>query len=163
MAPLDDSQSGTGSGVGLILKGTGHVVYANTFMSSNYTEMCIPSCPEPYKAWVNQYPLIEQQNNGTQMFNTAAKRDVGFPCSCHSTNYTNLPGGNQSAIFQGADLKLSDPKNFDFRPAPGSPLVDAGVIFPPYTDGYAGSAPDIGAYESGQDLWKAGCQGLPGC
>ena len=44
-----------------------------------------------------------------------------------------------------------------------SPLVDAGVSVPPYTDGHVGAAPDIGAYERGGDRWVAGCVGLDGC
>ena len=85
-------------------------------------------------------------------------------------------------------LKLTGPAQYDFRPTAASPLVDAGAIVPPYTDGFAGRAPvralsefsgqslffhlrlillskcqDIGAYEHGGELWKAGCEGLTGC
>ena len=35
-----------------------------------------------------------------------------------------------------AALRLQDPLQFDFRPATDSPLVDAGVLVPPYTDGF---------------------------
>lgn len=44
-----------------------------------------------------------------------------------------------------------------------SPLIDAGVLVPPYTDGHVGAAPDIGAYERGGVKWVAGCAGLDGC
>jgi hypothetical protein len=49
------------------------------------------------------------------------------------------------------------------RPLPDSPLVDAGAVVPPYTDGFVGAAPDIGAYELGGEHWQAGCTGLAGC
>ncbi len=40
----------------------------------------------------------------------------------------------------------------DLRIAPGSPAVDAGTPIPGITDGFAGDAPDLGAYEVGQEL-----------
>eukprot|EP00039_Didymoeca_costata_P024314 m.10005 g.10005 ORF g.10005 m.10005 type:complete len:696 (+) comp4179_c0_seq1:2-2089(+) len=160
--PIVDPNSGT-SGLGLIIKGDGHLIFANTIYMANYTEMCMPGCPEPYKPFRPQYPLLPHQNVRTQIFNSASKTIKGYPCSCHNKTFLNHSGGNQSAIYHGDDLQLTDPKNFDFRPSKGSPLVDAGVVFPPYTDGYHGSAPDIGAYEYGQPLWRAGCTGMEGC
>jgi hypothetical protein len=53
-------------------------------------------------------------------------------------------------------------KNSDFRPTAESPLVDAGIVFPPYTNGFIGNAPDIGAYEFEGEQWTAGCA-IPGC
>ena len=44
----------------------------------------------------------------------------------------------------------------DFVPVAGSGAIDAGEILPGYTDGYTGSAPDIGAYEYGLPPWKPG-------
>jgi hypothetical protein len=40
----------------------------------------------------------------------------------------------------------------DLRLKPGSAAVDAGVVLPNVNDGYAGQAPDLGAYELGQEL-----------
>jgi hypothetical protein len=40
----------------------------------------------------------------------------------------------------------------DLRPAPGGAVVDAGVVLPGITDGFAGSRPDIGAHEAGSPL-----------
>ena len=34
--------------------------------------------------------------------------------------------------------------------------IDDGTAFPPFTDGYAGAAPDRGAYESGAPAWTSG-------
>lgn len=48
----------------------------------------------------------------------------------------------------------------DFRLAASSPAIDAGTVLSPWTDGYAGSAPDLGAYEYGastsRSAWTAG-------
>jgi hypothetical protein len=40
----------------------------------------------------------------------------------------------------------------DLRLKPGSAAADAGTILPNVNDGYTGKAPDLGAYEVGQDL-----------
>jgi hypothetical protein len=34
--------------------------------------------------------------------------------------------------------------------------IDKGLLFSPYTDGFAGAAPDLGAFESGKPRWTAG-------
>jgi len=44
----------------------------------------------------------------------------------------------------------------DARPAPGSPVVDKAQPLPGINDGYAGAAPDIGAYELGDELPRYG-------
>lgn len=40
----------------------------------------------------------------------------------------------------------------DLRPAPGSAVVDAGLVIPNVNDSFSGKAPDIGAYELGEPL-----------
>jgi hypothetical protein len=45
--------------------------------------------------------------------------------------------------------KLVSPSDVDLRLAPRSRAVDAGVVLPGITDGFGGSAPDLGAYELG--------------
>ena len=55
--------------------------------------------------------------------------------------------------------ELRDINNFDFRPREGSSLIDRGTHKPGFTDGFKGSAPDIGAYEYGDDnYWIPGYQ-----
>ena len=44
----------------------------------------------------------------------------------------------------------------DFRLVAGSSAVDAGVEIPGITDGYSGSAPDVGALELGETMWDFG-------
>ncbi|WP_297086551.1 T9SS type A sorting domain-containing protein [uncultured Draconibacterium sp.] len=46
--------------------------------------------------------------------------------------------------------------NHDFRPAAGSALIDGGEVISGITDGYQGTAPDIGAYEDGLTPWIPG-------
>ena len=49
-----------------------------------------------------------------------------------------------------------DSENSDFRPAPGSRLIDARELVKGITHDYNGKSPDIGAYESGGKRWTAG-------
>lgn len=59
-------------------------------------------------------------------------------------------------------LFLNDDENApDFRPLPGGPLVDRGVLIPGITDDFQGKAPDIGAYELGGPDWTAGADWWP--
>jgi hypothetical protein len=45
--------------------------------------------------------------------------------------------------------KLYDPADFDFSLAPNSAAIDAGMVIPGITDGFTGTAPDLGALERG--------------
>jgi hypothetical protein len=56
----------------------------------------------------------------------------------------------------GADFRFRDAARGDFRLLAGSAAIDAGVVIVPYTNGYAGVAPDAGAYEFGRAAWSAG-------
>ncbi len=46
--------------------------------------------------------------------------------------------------------RLYDPAAFDFSLRDGSPAIDAGTVIPTITDGFTGTAPDLGALEVGQ-------------
>ena len=48
--------------------------------------------------------------------------------------------------------QLYTPEQVDLRLKAGSRAVDAGVVLPGITDGFAGKAPDLGAYELGAPL-----------
>jgi hypothetical protein len=61
---------------------------------------------------------------------------------------------NVGKPYEAADL--------DFRLAPGSKAVDAGVPIPNVNDGFTGRAPDLGAYEVGQPVPVYGPRGRTG-
>jgi hypothetical protein len=75
------------------------------------------------------------------------------------TRFVRWEGTNHATLgaFQGAtgqepngvagDPDLVDPAGDDFRPACGSPLLDAGLALPGINAGFSGAAPDIGAFE----------------
>lgn len=58
--------------------------------------------------------------------------------------------------FTSGDPLFNDTANGDLALQGGSTAIDAGMAISGITDGFAGSAPDIGAYESGQTIWQAG-------
>lgn len=55
-----------------------------------------------------------------------------------------------------------DTADLNFRLKPGSKAMDAGVRIPNVNDGFAGRAPDLGAYEVGQQAPVYGPRGLKG-
>jgi NedA-like, galactose-binding domain/Pel9A-like, right handed beta helix region len=75
-------------------------------------------------------------------------------------------GSPAGTVNEGNNLANASSGNFvnaathDFRLTGGSTAIDAGATLSPYTDGYAGSAPDNGAYEYGAvaslSSWTAG-------
>jgi hypothetical protein len=48
--------------------------------------------------------------------------------------------------------RLYTADDVDLQLAPRSRAIDAGVVLPGVTDGFAGRAPDLGAYEAGVGL-----------
>ena len=56
---------------------------------------------------------------------------------------------------------LYSPEELDFRLRPASVAVDAGVELLTITDGYAGKAPDLGAYELGAPVPRYGPRAAP--
>jgi hypothetical protein len=75
--------------------------------------------------------------------------------------YNNLHVSNA----MGSDLqnnKTAESGDFvnasagNFQLQPGSSAIDAGRVIAGITDGYVGSAPDIGAFEQGKTPWTAG-------
>ena len=56
--PKFDASSGLNSGLGLVAKGDGHIIYANTIFAANFSEMCLSSCIEKEKKFRRQYPRI---------------------------------------------------------------------------------------------------------
>jgi hypothetical protein len=69
------------------------------------------------------------------------------------------PGAiSQSNGYRGTDWRFVNAGAGDFHLRSDSPAIDKGLLIPPYTNGYAGRAPDWGAYESGRTSWTAGAR-----
>ncbi len=71
-----------------------------------------------------------------------------------------LHGNNWNPFEETGQTRdhVRDWRNLDFRPVAGSPVIDGGISYPPYTDDSIGT-PDIGAYEYGNThYWIPGYQ-----
>ncbi|MFI6831832.1 Calx-beta domain-containing protein [Kribbella sp. NPDC050241] len=71
------------------------------------------------------------------------------------TGASNIGAVFSNNLDQG-DPGFADPAAHDFQLAPGSPARDRGTPIRGITDGFTGSAPDIGAFEAGGATWTAG-------
>ena len=79
-----------------------------------------------------------------------------------STSWAQTVSSGNRVYTSGSeaiDPGFNDATNLDFTLLPSSPCVDAGVVLSPYTDGYLGAAPDIGAYEYSGLPWLPGAGG----
>ena len=97
---------------------------------------------------------------GTEVYNNVAEKISSQRKFYQAYNSGTIASHNWNGFEQGnSDIRnlLRDPENLDFRPIPSSVLVDTGKIIPGLTDGYYGTAPDIGAYEHGaENYWIPG-------
>jgi Ricin-type beta-trefoil lectin domain len=104
--------------------------------------------------------------------NTIVKNDILDGAHPTGQDYGYVAGGTPqeatnlvttiSSDGTGTDPKFIDPSSGNFGLQTTSPAIDAGSVISPYTNAYAGSAPDIGAFESGVQEWTAGCT-FTGC
>jgi hypothetical protein len=81
----------------------------------------------------------------TKIFNNILLKEQTFGPAAVGNNFTN------------ENAMLVNPKMRDFRLSVSSKCINAGKVMPGITDGYVGSAPDIGACEYGGIAWKPGC------
>ena len=62
--------------------------------------------------------------------------------------------------YRTTDWRFVDAARADYRLRSDSPAIDTGVVIAPYTNGYAGRAPDRGAFEFGRPSWTAGATAI---
>ena len=103
--------------------------------------------------------MVKGGNEGTETFNNVANKISGHRSGTFEDYpvpgiYLNNVNGYE--IGRNIEGLIMDPVNLDFRPNPDSILVDAGIVIDGFTDGYVGTAPDIGAYEYGAEMWVPG-------
>jgi hypothetical protein len=74
------------------------------------------------------------------------------------TNSVKIAGNASESfnLYSDTDARFTDAGRGDFTLKSSSPAVDEGATLSPYTNGYSGSAPDIGALEYGKGEFRAG-------
>lgn len=96
--------------------------------------------------------------------NNANQKMGNFPNTQVINNIFTQPNAGkniQEVLFSNNLMPETNPQfkntqSNNYQLNSNSPAIDQGKAIPPYTDGYVGSAPDIGAYEYGKEPWKAG-------
>jgi len=82
--------------------------------------------------------------------NTSKDSRNSFDYDLIGSGGARLPPGNEVHAVR-KEAVLVDARGGDFRMAKGSPGTDAGCLVPGVNDGFAGNAPDVGAFEFGRD------------
>jgi len=94
------------------------------------------------KIETRKYPTLEAYSQATKQDQHSVLVDYDI-----FMKVTKLDGKDLATV-----QRLYKAEDFDFRIKPGSAAVDHGVAIPNVTDGFAGSAPDLGALEVGQPV-----------
>ena len=92
------------------------------------------------------HPLVRRQ------FATLADYQKATGQDTHSVIVTLGDFRNVKPVDASQPNTVYRPEDFDFRLKPGTPGIDKGTELPTITDGYAGRAPDLGAFELGQAM-----------
>jgi hypothetical protein len=73
-------------------------------------------------------------------------------------NWGAGPGDVASSLLYNVNPQFTNTGDggLAFRVSSTSPAVDTGMVIEGITDGYLGTAPDMGAYESNGPAWTAG-------
>jgi hypothetical protein len=145
----------SGSGIYLDNGSRGYIVHHNVVWG-NYTGIRL-NTPSNFNLIYNN-TTYSSGNVGYWGSNFAADMYGDRIFNNIFTTAFTLPGtqtyGNN--ITAGTNPVFVNPLEYNFRIQPNSPAIDAGIVIPGITDGYVGSAPDIGAYEYGGTDWIAG-------
>lgn len=145
--------------IGIIMKGEDNRAFNNTIFgigepASPQMDIIFDKMAEPIKVWAVQWPQLQRQNHWSEAVNNISRNLVGS----HKLDDQLADSERIHHNLRGQDAKafLKDPGKFDFQPVEGSPLIDAGVAIAGYTDGFKGTAPDLGAYEADAEPWVPG-------
>ena len=130
---------------GIMVKGNNHKIYNNTVINSGQKNDIIV-----LKIGSNDHSGTIVKNNVAMKIANHRANDVEIDFGTYSNNWN---GYKESASIASV---LSDTSTKDFTPKSGSAIIDAGTVISGITDGYQGSNPDMGAYESGTVSWTAG-------
>ena len=128
----------------IVPKGDYHWIYGNTGFDNDVVDISIFS--DTLHGGINSNTVT--RNNAVNLISGSRSAAEPYP-------------GISDHNWEGDDVKaqLVDPLQLDFRPAPGSALIDAGTNVVGGITNFVGVAPDIGAYEYGDDFyWIPGFQ-----
>jgi len=149
-----DNHSPLPYSIGIYLDGgtSNFIVHHNVVWNVNYGLQL--TSDGPHKIYNNTLVGVSRAFNiGSTAPGTELKNNIFSP----AISYTSQAVVS-SNILPGTDPQFVDAANHDYRLKPTSPAINAGSVISPFTDGYSGSAPDIGAFDHAKPAWKAGVQ-----
>jgi Right handed beta helix region/Immunoglobulin I-set domain len=120
--------------------------------------------------WSNYVGLMFNQFTNNLIYNNTSVSNSAHDIEFNGSSDVNVQLINNiwhtsrnyySGTTTVADNGWYPPLDTNHVPQAGSGAIDAGTLLPPYTDGYVGAAPDIGAYEVGGAYWTPGANFTP--
>ena len=146
---------------GVMLKGDSNVYYSNTVWNTRgQGDLVVDTRRGPPCTEQGCTPL-----NARSIFLNSAQRRISTKGHGWRNGTFNASVAYAAGMVTADNLtalQLRDPARMDFRPADGSPLLGAGVSYPPFV---LEERPDVGAYQArdGEERWVAGCTFHPRC
>jgi hypothetical protein len=128
-------------------------VTTTSYSSSDYNGFRPnPGAPLQF-GWTSPAPGVMAEYDASKLVKRQFATLADYQAATGQDRHSVLLGDD---VFAHAPLpdpadpqRLYKPSDFDFRLKPGSAAVDRGEALPTITDGFTGSAPDLGAYEFG--------------
>jgi Right handed beta helix region len=148
-------------GAGILVAGTGHQIYDNVVYNGTRAVNIFGavSGASIYNNTIYNMSITGISYDATS--NLTIKNNIVYNPSSGSGDLLATGGDTGTVIStnlcnsvaQGcaivANPQFANAAGADFHLQAGSPAIDAGAVIPGITDGYVGSAPDIGAFEYG--------------
>ncbi len=176
---IHDSAGGStnntwGNGIGIRGDGLtfGYTVDHNVIWNCGSASIMMKNVPQPTPAQANAIRHNTTFGNSTMLQN-ANKVDIILAVKKDENKYSTVlnnccnaldskwggkaipEGPNIGHNLIAATLPLRNPARLDFRPEPGSALINTGQLLD--SESFVGKAPDIGAYEANADeYWMPG-------
>jgi parallel beta-helix repeat protein len=103
---------------------------------------------------------INGPSSGHQIYNNTIFNADSVGSHTYSKDLT-LPTtfvSMNNLLIKNPETELMDIAKKNFMLVALSPYIDKGQVIAGITDGFKGTAPDLGAYESGGEVWKAGAR-----
>ena len=125
-----------------------------SYSSSDYNGFGPNEGVEANFGWSSPPPDIpaDYGRRERRRFATLAEYQAATGQDVHSVIVGLDAFGHVTPTDQSNPIHLYHPEDYDFSLTAGSSAIDRGIELPTITDGFTGSAPDLGAFEFGQPM-----------
>ncbi len=156
-----ESSANLGTGIYLDFDSSNYVAHHNLVWNA-YSSARMNSVSRNNRIYNNTFAagtnvglIVTPGHDGTAQFPGSEVKNNIFTAALNGL-VNNSGAVLQNNILTGTDPQFVDPARNNYQLKTTSPAIDGGLTIAPYTDGFLGRAPDIGAFESGLPAWKAG-------